>query len=94
MNLSATFRSAKIPRALPPKSGEASAAAASVSCSSGRLSAEGCEGEGGVGVVRLPHRLLPDRPHLRPAEGLGGRCDRLGPRPGGCPASYYLDTPG
>ncbi|KAF0904404.1 hypothetical protein E2562_034484 [Oryza meyeriana var. granulata] len=41
MNLSATFRSAKIPRALPPKSGEATAAAAaSASCSSDRPSAE------------------------------------------------------
>uniref|UniRef100_A0A0E0F9G4 GIY-YIG domain-containing protein n=2 Tax=Oryza meridionalis TaxID=40149 RepID=A0A0E0F9G4_9ORYZ len=52
MKLSATFRSAKIPRALPPKSGEpaaAAAASASGSCASGNPSAEAAKGKAGLG---------------------------------------------
>uniref|UniRef100_A0A0E0BNU4 GIY-YIG domain-containing protein n=1 Tax=Oryza glumipatula TaxID=40148 RepID=A0A0E0BNU4_9ORYZ len=50
MNLSATFRSGKIPRALPPKSGEPAAAAlASASCAPGNPSAEAAKGKAALG---------------------------------------------
>ncbi len=50
MKLSATFRSAKIPRALPPKSGElAAAAVASASCAPGTPSAEAAKGKAALG---------------------------------------------
>jgi structure-specific endonuclease subunit SLX1 len=48
MKLSATFRSAKIPRALPPKSGEP-AAAASASCAPGSSPAEAAKGKAASG---------------------------------------------
>uniref|UniRef100_A0A0D9XWU2 GIY-YIG domain-containing protein n=1 Tax=Leersia perrieri TaxID=77586 RepID=A0A0D9XWU2_9ORYZ len=49
MKLSAAFRSAKIPCALPPKSGEAAGAGVLSSCSAGRPSAEAAKGKGASG---------------------------------------------
>uniref|UniRef100_A0A0D9XP05 GIY-YIG domain-containing protein n=1 Tax=Leersia perrieri TaxID=77586 RepID=A0A0D9XP05_9ORYZ len=50
MKLSATFRSTKIPRALPPKSGDTAAASgASASCAAVRPSAETAKGKGASG---------------------------------------------